>query len=147
MDESAAWFYEAFGITEGMMCRTVGAGQCYLEAQKDTQGRWLNGSNNYRLRIPPDVPALQFWSLTVYDVETRSLIENGKPDVSSRMDVHTNDNGSVDLYFGPEPPEGLESNWVQTVPGRGWFSYFRLYAPTQVFFDRGWTLNDIEQLD
>jgi hypothetical protein len=148
LDERASWFYEAWGVTEGMMCRTVGAGQCYLEAQKDLEGLWLDGGQNYRLRVPADVPVNQFWSFSVYDVETRSLLDHGqRSDVSSRMDLVRNEDGSVDLYFGPSAPEGMENNWVQTIPGRGWFTYFRLYGPTQAFFDRTWTLNDIERLD
>ncbi len=148
LDERASWFYEAVGVSEGMMCRTVGAGQCYLEAQKDSTGQWLDGGKNYRLRVPADAPVEQFWSFSVYDVETRSLIDTGtRSDVSSRMDLAINEGGSVDLYFGPETPDGLENNWVKTIPGRGWFTYFRLYAPTQAFFDRDWTLNDIEVSD
>ena len=148
VDERASWFYEAVGVSEGMMCRTVGAGQCYLEAQKDSAGNWLDGGNNYRLRVPADAPVEQFWSFSVYDAETRSLIDTGvRSDVSSRMDLVVNDDGSVDLYFGPDAPEGLENNWVKTIPGRGWFTYFRLYGPSQAFFDRAWTLNDIEKLN
>ncbi len=148
LDERASWFYEAVGVSEGMMCRTVGAGQCYLETQKDSQGDWLDGGRNYRLRVPANAPVEQFWSFSVYDVETRSLLDSStRSDVSSRMDLALNDDGSVDLYFGPEAPEGLENNWVKTIPGRGWFTYFRLYGPSQVFFDRTWTLNDIERLD
>jgi hypothetical protein len=148
LDERSSWFYEAVGVSEGMMCRTVGAGQCYLEAQKDKDGNWLDGGKSYRLRVPVGAPVEQFWSFSVYDVETRSLLDSGtRSDVSSRMDLTLNEDGSVDLYFGPEAPEGLENNWVKTIPGRGWFTYFRLYGPTQVFFDRAWTLNNIERQD
>jgi hypothetical protein len=147
LDERSSWFYEAVGVSEGMMCRTVGAGQCYLEAQKDKDGNWLDGGKSYRLRVPVGAPVEQFWSFSVYDVETRSLLDSGtRSDVSSRMDLTLNEDGSVDLYFGPEAPEGLENNWVKTIPGRGWFTYFRLYGPTQGFFDRAWTLNDIEKV-
>ena len=150
LDERASWFYEAIGVTEGMMGRTVGAGQVYLEAQKDSNDQWLDGSNDYRLTIPPDVPMAQFWSVTVYDNDTRCFVRTGQlPDKSSRMDLHVNDDGSVDLYFGPEEPEDeLQArNWVKTVPGEGWFTYFRLYAPTEGYFDRSWQLPDIEQID
>ena len=69
------------------------------------------------------------------------------PDKSSRMDLEWNDDGSVDLYFGPELPEGApKQNWVKTVPGEGWFTYFRLYAPTQPYFDGSWQLPDIEKV-
>ena len=147
LDERASWFYEAVGVSEGMMCRTVNAGQCYLEAQKDSSGEWLDGSKTYRLRVPANAPVKQFWSFSVYDSETRSLIAtDSRKDLSSRMPLEMNDDGSVDLYFGPEAPDGKESNWVKTIPGRGWFTYFRLYGPAQEFFDRAWTLNDIERM-
>jgi hypothetical protein len=149
LDERISWFYEAIGVTDGMMGKTVGAGQVYLEAQKDGDGHWLDGGQDYLLTIPPNVPMKQFWSVTVYDNDTRCFVQTGQlPDKSSRMDLAENDDGSVDLYFGPEPPrdEKLKSNWIKTVPGEGWFTYFRLYAPTEPYFDRSWQLSDIEKL-
>jgi hypothetical protein len=150
LDERASWFYEAIGVTDGMMGKTVGAGQVYLEAQKDGDDDWLDGGKNYRLRIPANVPMKQFWSVTVYDNDTRCFVRTGQlPDKSSRMDLAYNDDGSVDLYFGPEAPadERLVANWIKTVPGQGWFTYFRLYAPTERYFDRSWQLPDFEKLD
>ena len=90
----------------------------------------------------------QFWSFTVYDNDDRCLIDTGEfPDKSSRMDLVKNDDGSVTLYFGPELPKGApEKNWVKTVPGEGWFTYFRFYAPTQPYFDGTWQLPDIENI-
>jgi hypothetical protein len=148
LDQRASWFYEAVGVSEGMMCRTVDAGQCYLESQKDSEGRWLDGGKTYRLTVPANAPVRQFWSFSVYDVETRALLKSDtRSDISSVMDVAVNEDGSVDLYFGPVALEGKERNWVRTLPGRGWFTYFRLYAPTQAFFDRGWELPDLELIE
>ena len=150
LDERASWFYEAIGVTDGMMGKTVNAGQVYLEAQKDSDDNWLDGGKNYTLRIPPNVPMKQFWSVTVYDNDTRCLVDTGQlPDKSSRMDLTKNPDGSVDLYFGSEKPSDAAKakNWVKTVPGEGWFTYFRLYAPTQPYFDRTWELNDIRKVD
>lgn len=146
LDERASWFYEAVGVTIGMMGRTVGAGQLYLESQKDSTGAWLDGGKNYKLTVPKDAPVAQFWSFSVYDNESRCLIDSGSyPDRSSRDDITTNADGSVDLYFGPEAPLGKPAkNWIKTLPGKGWFTYFRLYAPTQPYFDRSWVLPDIE---
>ena len=128
--------------------RTVGLGQVYLESSKDSQGRWLEGSENYALHVPPDAPVVQFWSFTVYDNETRCFVDTGvQPDRSSRDNIVKNADGSVDLYFGPQAPAGKpESNWIQTIPGKGWFTYFRLYGPTQPYFDRSWVLPDIERV-
>jgi hypothetical protein len=84
----------------------------------------------------------------VYDNDTRCFVQTGQlPDKSSRMDLSVNDDGSVDLFFGPEPPEdeARSKNWIRTVPGEGWFTYFRLYAPTEAYFDRSWQLPDIEE--
>ena len=98
--------------------------------------------------MPPDAPVVQFWSFTVYDNETRCFVDTGvQPDRSSRDNIVKNADGSVDLYFGPQAPAGKpESNWIQTIPGKGWFTYFRLYGPTQPYFDRSWVLPDIERV-
>ena len=150
LDERAAWFYEAATTSKAMVTRTAGVGQVYLGSYKDKDGNWLDGANSYRLHIPPDAPVKQFWSLTVYDVDTRSLIENRRriADRSSRQpDVLRNADGSVDLYVGPTAPKGFEKNWIPSVPGRAWFAYFRLYAPTETHFNRMWTLSDFEKVN
>jgi hypothetical protein len=148
-DERTSWFYEAVGVSVGMMGRTVGFGQVYLEASKDGAGHWLEGGKTYRMHVPPNAPVAQFWSFTVYDNETRCFVDTGvQPDRSSRDNIVKNPDGSVDLYFGPKAPIGKpQSNWIQTIPGRGWFTYFRLYGPTQPYFDRSWVLPDIEQVN
>jgi hypothetical protein len=145
-DERASWFYEAVGVSEGMMGRTVGAGQVYLESTKDHQSKWLDGAQSYVLHVPPNAPVAQFWSVTVYDNETRCFVDTGvQPDRSSRDAIVKNADGSVSLYFSPTAPLGRsESNWIKTIPGKGWFAYFRLYGPTQAFFDRSWVLPDIK---
>jgi hypothetical protein len=148
LDERSSWFYEAVGVSVGMMGRTVGFGQVYLESSKDKSGEWLDGSKTYKLTVPKDAPVAQFWSFTVYDNETRCFVDTGvPPDRSSRDNIVRNPDGSVDLYFGPTPPSGKpESNWIKTLPGKGWFTYFRLYGPTQAYFDRSWVLPDIEPI-
>jgi hypothetical protein len=149
LDERASWFYEAVGVTVGMMGRTVGAGQVYLESSKDRDDQWLDGGKHYTLHVPKDAPVAQFWSFSVYDNESRCLIDTGTyPDRSSRDDIVKNADGSVDLYFGPTPPAGKPAkNWIKTLPNKGWFTYFRLYGPTQAFFDKTWKLPDIASAD
>ena len=146
--ERSAWFYEAVTNTKGMVSHSPGLGQTYLGAYTDDQGQWLDGGKSYTLHVGANPPAKQFWSLTVYDIDSRCLIDNPqrKADLSSRQELKKNPDGSVDLYFGPQAPEGMESNWVQTVPGRQWFSYFRLYAPTERYFDKSWKLDDLKVL-
>lgn len=145
LDEMAAYAYEAVATSRGMVTKTPGVGQAYLGAYKDNEGNWLDGSENYKLHIPPNAPMKQFWSVTVYDVDTRCIINNEqqKADLSSRMGLITNGDGSVDVYFGPKAPKGMEKNWVPTVPGKAWFTYLRLYAPTEPYFERTWPLPDI----
>ncbi|MFM7205625.1 MAG: DUF1214 domain-containing protein [Planctomycetaceae bacterium] len=128
------------------MGRAVGVGRVYLEAAKDGQGCWLDGGTTYRLTVPKDVPVAQFWSVTVYDNETRCFVKTGvPPDRSSGDAIVISADGSVDITFGPTASAGTpESNWIKTLPGKGWFSYFRLYGPTQPSFDRSWVLPDIE---
>jgi len=133
-----------------MRSQTPGKGQAYLSAYTDANGAWLDGANTYTLHVPADPPAKLFWSVTVYDIGTRCLIDNAQQrgDRGSRdPDLVRNDDGSVDLQFGPTPPAGGDSNWVQTVPGQHWFSYMRFYGPVAAYFDRSWKLGDITVAD
>jgi len=146
--ERAAYTYEAVGYSNAMMSRTPGLGQAYLGAYTDKAGAWLDGSRNYRLRVPANPPAKNFWSATVYDIGTRCLIDNpqGRGDRGSRDALKINADRSVDLYFGPKPPKAGEDNWVQTIPGLTWFLYFRFYGPLESYFDKSWKMPDIEEV-
>ena len=148
LDELAAYTYEAVATNVAMASKIVGAGQAYVGAYKDSEGNWLDGSNNYKLHIPPNPPAKQFWSVTLYDVDTRCIINNEQQiaDRSSKMDLLTNEDGSVDLYFGSAAPEGKEKNWIPTIPNQGFFAYLRFYAPLEPYYDRTWALPDIEKI-
>ena len=144
--ERASWFYEAVSFSEAMKSQTPGVGQAYLSCYTDNNGHWLDGGREYTLHIPANPPAKLFWSATVYSSDTRCLIDNPhqRGDRGSRnSDLAYNDDGSVDLYFGPTEPVGHESNWVQTLPDQHWFTYFRLYGPLEAYFDRSWRLDDI----
>jgi hypothetical protein len=145
IDEAAAWLYEAVTNDEAMHGQVTGWGQVYMSTYKDSDGDWLDGANSYTLHVPPNPPVESFWAMTLYDVSTRAIINNTskKAGVDSRMELQTNTDGSVDLYFGPTAPAGKESNWVQTMPNKAWFPYFRLYSPTKPFLDQTWVLPDI----
>ncbi len=150
LDERAAWFYEAVVISKGMLTETPGVGQRYIASYKDKDSNWLSGENTYKLHVPADPPAKGFWSVTAYDEATRQMpvTEQGRPDISSRKeDIARNEDGSIDVYFGPAAPKGHEANWVQTNPDKGWFAYFRFYGPTEAFFDKSWALPDIEKVN
>ncbi|MET7772153.1 DUF1254 domain-containing protein [Nocardia sp. NPDC005366] len=144
--ERTAWFYQAVGFSEAMKSVTPGKGQAYLGVYADAAGDWLDGGGFYTLRVPADPPAKLFWSVTVYDVATRCLINNQQQRGdrgSLDTDMVVNADGSVELFFGPAPPPSGTTNWVQTVPGRHWFSYFRCYGPLEAYFDRSWKLEDV----
>ena len=147
LDERAAYQYEAFSTSMAMISTTPGIGQAYLGGYVDSDGNGFDGSKTYRLRVPAEVPAKNFWSLTIYDVATRCLIDNPqlKADRSSREEgLVKNKDGSIDLYVGPEAPVGFENNWVPSVKDKAWYSYFRLYGPTEAHFDKTWSLPDFE---
>lgn len=152
-DERATWFYEAVGSSEGMVNPTPGAGQVYMTTKRDSNGDMLRADRNYVLHVPADVPVAQFWSLTLYSENTRRPYDNGGTEISdvsldSRMEqLQYNEDGSVDLYIGPDAPEGLESNHMATVEDDGWFVYFRLYGPEEEFFDKSFTLADFERVE
>ncbi|MCU1481458.1 MAG: hypothetical protein JWQ19_2244 [Subtercola sp.] len=144
--ERASWFYEAVSFSAAMKSQTPGVGQAYLGSYVDANDAWLDGGKTYTLHVSADVPAKLFWSATVYDAYTRCLIDNPQQrgDRGSRdADVEVNPDGSVDLFFGPTPPAEGEMNWVQTLQGKHWFSYFRFYGPLEPYFDRSWKLGDI----
>jgi hypothetical protein len=143
------FFYMATGITPAMCMRLTGIGSQYLFAMRDSQGTYLDGSRNYRLTLPPDVPENRFWSLLMYDNQTRSMLQTDQhlPRLGSQSGtVEANPDGSIDVYFGPTSPEGKESNWLQTVPGKGWWTILRLYNPLQAFFDKTWQPGEIEPI-
>ena len=148
LDERAAWFYEAVSASPDMAPKKPGPSSAYLGAYKDKRGDWLDGASTYRLRIPANPPMKLFWSVTVYDVGTRSLLVNRQKiaDRSSRMDLQKNADGSVDIYCGPNEPKGLATNWIPTVRGKAWFAYFRLYEPTEPYFERSWPLGDFVKI-
>lgn len=148
IDELAAYTYEAVATNVAMATKIVGAGQAYIGAYKDSEGKWLDGSDNYKLHVPANPPAKRFWSVTLYDVDTRCIVDNEQEiaDKSSRMDLLTNEDGSVDLYFGPTAPEGKEQNWIPTIPNQGFYAYFRFYAPLEGYHNRTWALPDIEEV-
>lgn len=124
-----------------------GFGMKYAAAYKDHDGEWLTGDKHYRLTIPPNVPVADFWAVTVYDTELRALIEAPQHRAEFNPlidDLAINEDGAIELHFGPTNPNVPEANWIQTVPGRAWFTYFRWYGPTEPFYDKSWHLGDIE---
>ncbi|UCG25419.1 MAG: DUF1254 domain-containing protein [Chloroflexota bacterium] len=150
LDARTMFFYMATVNTPAMVLKMVGAGSQYALNARDNNGDYLVGDNNYRLNLPAGVPAKDFWSVVIYDPQTRSELQTGQPFPSKnneRDELDTNTDGSVDLYFGPTPPPGKEKNWIETVPGKGWFTILRLYGPLESWFDQSWQPGAIELID
>jgi len=147
LDARTLFFYIATVNTPAMAAKMVGKGSQYALNGQDKDGNYLDGSKNYKLNIPAKVPAKDFWSVVIYDPQTRSELQTGQPFPSKnnkRDDLMVNKDGSVDLYFGPKAPKGKEKNWVQTVPGKGWFALLRLYGPLEPWFDKTWKPGEFE---
>ena len=151
LDYDAQAFFAAYatGVTPAMASKKVGIGSQYLCTHTDGEGVPLDGAKTYKLTVPADVPAKDFWSVVVYDSANRSMMQTGQefPALSSYSDLVANDDGTVDLYFGPKAPEGHEKNWVETDPAKGWTAIVRLYGPLEPFFDQTWKMNDFELIE
>jgi hypothetical protein len=145
LDARTLFHFTAICVTPAMVNKVVGVGSQYMSAYADADGDYLDGGRSYRLHLPPNIPVNNFWSVTLYDPGTRSLLQTDqrKPSVNSFDAPEQNGDGSYDLYFGPAAPAGKENNWVQTIPGKGWFTYMRLYGPLEPFFDQSWKPGDI----
>jgi hypothetical protein len=149
-DARTLFFYIATVNTPAMVLEMIGVGSQYALAATDDEGHYLDGAENYKLTIPADVPAKDFWSLVVYDPQTRSMLQTDQPYPSKNnernLDLKANPDGSTTIWFGPKAPAGRESNWIQTVPKKGWFVCLRLYGPLQSWFDKTWRPGEIEKL-
>ena len=146
LDGAAFYYFFATGVTPAMEEKMVGQGSQYPWTALDAERKPFDGGKTYRLTLPKDIPVKDFWSVIVYDVQTRSMLQTNQaaPSVSSQnKDVKVNADGSVDVYFGPTAPKGMEGNWVETIPGKGWFMILRLYGPLEPWFDGSWKPGEI----
>jgi hypothetical protein len=149
LDAAAFFYFYATGVTPAMEAKMVGQGSQYAVGIVDAKGDPLDGAKTYRLHVLPNAPVKTFWSAIVYDNQTRSMLQTDQafPQVSSLdQGLVVNADGSVDVYFGPKAPPGMERNWIQTLPGKGWNMLFRLYGPLEPWFDKSWKLSEIERV-
>jgi hypothetical protein len=149
MEARDRWFSQAVGMSPKMVLRTEGAGSLYWLGLRDKTGAYLDGSKTYKLVVPQPVPEKLFWSVTVYDAETRSQIQTDQDRAALRSLVElkgVSTTQPTELYFGPQAPAGNEGHWIKTIPGKGWFVYFRLYGPAKPAFDGSWKPGDFEEM-
>jgi hypothetical protein len=148
LDARTHFYYFATVNSPAMAMHLLGAGSQYTWGYLDKSGDYLDGGLTYKINIPKDAPMRKFWSIAVYDPQSRSLLRTDQPFPTKAswkgQDLIVNDDGSIDLYFGPKAPAGMEPNWTQTISGKGWFCLLRLYSPLMPWYDHTWRPSDIE---
>lgn len=148
--EQRIWFFtDYYSWSPGMVSQTPGRGAAYYVGFNDADGEPLSGDASYKLTLPADIPAENFWSLTLYEAENASGLATEArrfPSLGSRDKPVQNADGTTDLYIGPEAPEGQEANWLATAPGRGFFGILRLYGPGEKAIDYSWKPGDFEKM-
>jgi hypothetical protein len=146
LDARIMFFYYATGITPAMTESRPGTGSAYAITVRDASGNYLDGGRTYKVTLPGPIPAKDFWSFTVYDNETRSLLATGQKLAgldSTLPGIRMNQDGGVTIWFGPKAPAGQEENWVQTTPGKGYNVALRLYGPLEPWFNKTWRPGDV----
>jgi hypothetical protein len=149
LEAREVWFYQAIGASPAMFRRKAGSGSLYWLGLRDATGNYLDGGNTYKLNVPQPVPGELFWSVTVYDAETRSQVQTDQGKAALRSMFELKDKAgesTAELHFGPKAPAGHEGQWIKTIPGKGWFVYFRVYGPEQAAFDGTWRPGDFEEV-
>ena len=151
LDARSAFFYGVTGITPAMAMRVPGIGSQYLFAMRDADKNYFDGGKTYKVTLPKGIPEANFWSFTLYDNQTRSMLDTPQrypragsqsyPSPAAEPDA----DGATAIYFSPAQPEGVKrGNWVQTMPGKGWFTILRLYSPLEPFFTKEWRPSEVE---
>lgn len=151
LDAREAFFYGVTGITPAMAMRLPGIGSTYLWTMVDSENNYFDGAKSYKVTLPPGVPAEKFWSFTLYDTMTRSMLSTPQryPRAGSQSypspAAEASKDGSTTVYFSPEQPEGVaRGNWIQTLPDKGFIPCLRLYSPLEPFFSKQWKPSEVE---
>jgi hypothetical protein len=146
-DARVMFHYPYTAVTPAMAVSKPGVGSDYAIAYLDSKQQVFDGSKTYKLNIPKDVPVNNFWAVTMYDTQTRSQLQTGQPfpSVGSQTNgIKKNVDGSYDVYFGPKPPKGMKNNWLQSVPGKSWFTVLRMYGPLEPWINKTWQPGEVE---
>ena len=147
LEAAVLYYFNAGGVTPAMAKTGVGVGSDYAGAYLDANKQPFDGSKTYKLHLPPNVPVNNFWAATIYDTQTRSMLQTDQrfPTVGSQTKgIEKNADGSFDIYFAPKAPAGKEDNWLQTVPGKSWFVILRMYGPLEPWLNKTWRPSEIE---
>jgi hypothetical protein len=147
--DARIWFFtNYYSVSPGMLSKIPGKGAAYMIAFTDNVGEPLSGGGHYRLNLPASIPAANFWSVTLYEAENASELANGQPfpSLGSRDKLKQNDDGSTEIFFGPQAPEDKTTNWLATVPGKGYFAILRLYGPTEAAIEKSWKPGDFQRI-
>jgi hypothetical protein len=147
LDARTAFYYAYTVVTPAMAVTVPGKGSNYAFAYLDSRKKPMDGAKTYKLHLPPNVPAKAFWAVTMYDTQTRSQLQTSNPYPtlgSQTKGIKQNADGSYDIYFGPKPPKGKESNWLETIPGKSWFPGLRMYGPLEPWIKKTWRPSEIE---
>lgn len=154
LDARTAFYYSAILDSPAMIMRLPDAGSQYLFGALDNHGEPFDGSKTYKVTLPKNIPARAFWSLTLYDNQTRSMLQTPQkyPRAGSQSypspAAEAGADGSTTVWFAPEQPDGVgRGNWIQTDPEKGWFTLLRLYSPLPPFFDKSWRPREIELVE
>jgi len=149
-DARVMFHYPYTAVTPAMAVTIPGKGSDYGMAYVDSEKKPFDGDETYKLHLPPNPPAKDFWAVTIYDTQTRSQLQTSQPfpSVGSQTDeIKANADGSFDLYFGPKAPKGFEGNWLETIPGKSFFVALRLYGPLEPWIEKTWRPGEIERTD
>jgi hypothetical protein len=146
-DARVMFHYPYTAVTPAMAAPREGKGSDYVIAYVDADKNPFDGAKTYKLHIPANPPVANFWAVTVYDPQTRSMLQNSQqfPNVGDQTEgIRQNDDGSFTIYFGPEAPKGYENNWIETIPGKSWFVIVRMYGPLRPWIDQTWRPSEVE---
>lgn len=145
-DARVSFHYPYTAVTPAMAAPRLGTGSDYGIAFLDGEKKPFDGAKTYKISLPAEAPIANFWAVTIYDTQTRSMLQTDQKNAgvdSLQEGLRYNKDGSIDIYFAPKAPPGYESNWVQTIPGKSWFTILRMYSPLEKWIDQSWRPSEV----